>query len=289
MNWLVFHVLSGQVFFTGVALVIVAALASTRSKPVMKRVTILAFMVGAIAIAISSAAIPYWYNMVALVVTVVWTASFTIAAWRQWSSFAVIVVWVIAVAIELPYHITPTLTPAPSREMTVIGDSVTAGIGETDESERWTNILAAQHNLVVQDISHAGVTTASALKRAKRQTITSPVVLLEIGGNDLLGSTSAIQFAHDLDVLLTHVSTPGRQVIMFKLPLPPFHNEYGRIQRTLAKKHSVSLVPKRVFLSVLAAGDSTLDTIHLSAVGHKHMTARVWALVSSAFSVKRAG
>jgi acyl-CoA thioesterase-1 len=285
MNWLVFHVLSGQAFFTGVALIVVAALASRQSKPIARRITALAFLIGVIAITISSTAIPYWYYAVALFVTIAWFASHYVKTWRRWSAFAVVAVWLMAAVLEIPFHITPTLTPARSRSITIIGDSLTAGIDETDNAKRWPQILARQHNLLVQEIAHAGATTASALKRVKTQPITSPVVLLEIGGNDLLGSTSSAQFARDLDALLTHICTPGRQVIMFELPLPPFHNEYGRMQRTLAKKHNVSLVPKLVLLLVLAEGDATLDTIHLSESGHKRMAACVGRIVRSAFPV----
>jgi acyl-CoA thioesterase-1 len=170
--------------------------------------------------------------------------------------------------------------------MTVIGDSVTAGTGSNDKSVKWPALLAERHSLTVQDISHAGETAASALKRSKAQRITSPVVVLEIGGNDLLGSTTSAQFSRDLDGLLTEVSGPGRQLMMFELPLPPFCHEYGRIQRSLAHKHQVQLVPKRVFLSILAASDSTLDTIHLSQAGHDAMATCVWQLGSSAYPAK---
>ena len=50
----------------------------------------------------------------------------------------------------------------------------------------------------------------------------------------------------------------------------------------------VSLVPKRVLLSILAAKDSTLDTIHLTQAGHHRMAACVWQLVSLAFPTKHA-
>ncbi len=283
MNGIVYHVASGHVFFTGVALIIIAALASTRSKPVVRRITVLAFLIGAVAITISSTAIPYWYYAVALVITAAWAVSRYIERWRRWSAFAVIAAWAVAVALEVPYHMTPTLNPVASRSMAVIGDSVTAGMGSDDTSDRWPNILAEQHNLTVQDMSHMGETAASALKRIKGRQIASPVVVLEIGGNDLLGSTSSAQFSRDLDALLAHVSSPGRQVLMLELPLPPLNHEYGRVQRSLARKHNVSLVPKRVFLSVLAADGSTVDTIHLSQTGHQRMAACIWHLVSSAF------
>ena len=71
---------------------------------------------------------------------------------------------------------------------------------------------------------------------------------------------------------------------MFELPLPPFCNEFGRAQRNVAAKHNVILIPKRVFLSVIAGSDSTLDSIHLSQSGHQFMADCVWKLVRSAFS-----
>jgi acyl-CoA thioesterase I len=104
MNWLVFHVASGQSFFSGVALVIVAAVASRSSKAVLKRIAVLGFVIGVIAIVISSTPIPYWYYGVALVPTAVWIASAYVTKWRRWSAFAVVAAWTIAAVIE--YHIT---------------------------------------------------------------------------------------------------------------------------------------------------------------------------------------
>lgn len=106
---------------------------------------------------------------------------------------------------------------------------------------------------------------------------------MEIGGNDVLGTTTTSQFATDLEALLSNIATSDRQVIMFELPLPPFYHEYGRIQRTIAARHHVILIPKRVFLSVIAGNDSTLDSIHLSEAGHESMAATVWRSVGSAF------
>jgi acyl-CoA thioesterase I len=285
MNWLIYHIASGHAFFSGVALLIVAALASTRSTPIARRLRVWALLIGVIAVAISSTPIPYWYYGIATVITIAWLVSGYLGKYGRWGRTAVIVAWAISAAIELPYHLTPSLAPAPLRSMTVIGDSVTAGMGASDESVRWPTLLAKEQKLSIQDISHPGETAASALKRAKSQQILSPVVLVEIGGNDLLGGTSSAQFSRDLDALLAYVCAPGRQVIMFELPLPPFRHEYGRIQRSLTRKHGVALVPKRVFLSVLAANDSTVDTIHLTQAGHQRMAASVWKLVRPAFPV----
>ena len=287
MNWLVYHIVSGQAFFTGVGLLILAAVSSTSTRPIFSRITVLSFLIGVIAVVISSTAISYWCYGVAGAVTLVWIASRFKPAWRRWSACAVVAVWLIAALLELPYHITPSLDPARTRTMTVIGDSVTAGVGGDETSETWPHLLARQHQIAVQDISHMGETAAAALKRAKSQSIESSVVVVEIGGNDVLGSTTSAQFAMDLDALLDHLAAPNRQLIMFELPLPPFCNEFGRVQRMVAAKHNVILVPKRVFLSVIAGSDSTLDSIHLSQSGHQFMADCVWNFVQSAFDSSR--
>lgn len=283
MNWLVYHIASGHAFFTGVGLVILAVLVSRRNKPISNRIAVLAFLIGAVAITISSTPIPYWYYVVALVPTVAWVISRYVKSWNRWAPTAVVAVWLVAASLEIPYHMTPSLSPVTERSIAVIGDSVTAGMGGRDKSKKWPAILANQHDLDVQDISHMGETAAAALKRVKKQQISASIVIVEIGGNDLLGSTTSAEFELDLDALLAYISAPNRQVVMFELPLPPFCHEYGRIQRSLARKHRVALIPKRIFLSVLAADDSTLDSIHLTQAGHDRMANGVWEIVRSAF------
>lgn len=283
MNFLVYHIVSGQSFVSGVLLLVVAAFASTRSKPIFRRVTVLSFLIGTIAVVVSSTAVPYWFYAIATTVTLIWIASGFKKEWRRNSALAMGGIWLIAALIELPYHITHSLEPAETRTITVIGDSVTAGVDGDETSETWPRLLARQHQVEVQDISHIGETASSALKRAKSQSIESSIVVVEIGGNDILGSTTTAEFARDLDALLAFLESTDRQVIMFELPLPPFCHEFGRIQRTVAARHNVTLVPKRVFLSVIAGNESTLDTIHLSQSGHQFMADTVWSLVHDAF------
>lgn len=307
MNPLVYHIASGQSFFSGIVLVIFAATLSIRRETqqerlldevptangrdhLKRRASFLAFLVGSLAIAFSSAAIPYWLYAVAGVVSVSWSVSWYCNRFRtpksRWLPHAMITTWILVTVWEAPFHFTPSLMPVESREMAVIGDSITAGTGSLSDSDRWPELLASEHQLTVLDFSRAGETSGSALARLRKGEIRidSSVVLLEIGGNDLLGPTNAAQFASDLDELLSTVTSSDRQVMMLELPLPPFHNEFGLAQRRLARKHGALLIPRRVFLSVLAAEESTLDTIHLSRHGHKGMAECVWQLVRSAFS-----
>jgi acyl-CoA thioesterase-1 len=286
MNWLVYHLVSGQAFFTGVLLLIIAALADGDSRPVIKRLRFLVFFVGLVAVVISSTAIPDWVGILATGATLAWILSRYRVTWRRGAQSAFVAVWLLAGLTEIPYHRMPSLHPAVDRRLGVIGDSVTAGIGSDETADTWPALLARERNLQIQDISHVGETASSALKRARSQRLDAPVVVIEIGGNDILGTTTAAQFERDLDALLTFLAADDRQIVMFELPLPPFFHAYGRVQRALAAKHHIGLIPKRVFLSVIADRQATLDTIHLSQAGHQRMADRVWRVVRSAFEAQ---
>ncbi len=89
-------------------------------------------------------------------------------------------------------------------------------------------------------------------------------------------------FEQALDVLLAKLRDGGQTVVMFELPLPPFHNRYGQAQRRLAKQHGVLLVPKRVLIGILTSNRATVDSIHLSRRGHELMSETVWVIIGPA-------
>ncbi|WP_254512922.1 SGNH/GDSL hydrolase family protein [Anatilimnocola floriformis] len=281
MNPLVYHIASGQCFFSGIALLVAAAFLRQRAGNLWRRLTWLAMFLGLLAVTLSSTAIPYWFYAIAIVATLPWFSIHYQQHWLHWAPHAMIAAWLIAAAVEVPYHALPTIKPTANRALTILGDSVTAGVGD-DQTETWPKIIAREHQLEVQDISHVGETAASALKRIQKTPPTAPLVIVEIGGNDLLGSTTSAQFDHDLNALLAELSKRDCQIIMFELPLPPFYHEYGRVQRAAAKRHHVALIPKRGFLSILAGNGSTLDSIHLSQAGHQRMAEMVWQLIEPA-------
>jgi len=282
MNWLVFHIGSGHSFFTGMALVPFAVGISYWQRPIARRLVGIALLIGAAAIAFASAAIGYWVYALLLASLIAWLSSGWWPKGRDYTAAAVVACCLIAIGLEVPYHISPTVESVPSRSLAVIGDSVTAGVN--DGTVTWPKLLADTHGVEVQDTSHVGDTAESALKRVKKEPIKAPLVVIEIGGNDLLGSTTAAEFADDLDALLIELTEPGRQLVMFELPLPPLYHEYGRAQRTVARKHGVKLIPKREFLSIIAPKEATLDTIHLSAEGQRQMAGTVWRVIGPAYT-----
>jgi len=120
----------------------------------------------------------------------------------------------------------------------------------------------------VRNFSFGGAKVESALANAERITQADALVILEIGGNDLLAETSIPKFQEDLEKMLTLVCGPHRRVAMIELPLPPFYNRYGMVQRALAKSHGVTLIPKRYLAKVISTPGATVDGLHFSNTGH---------------------
>lgn len=275
-RWLIYHVASGQSFFTGAIAILLAVGMSPFVRGMGPRIARnLLALVGVIGVAVSS--IPM--TLVAAVMLVVSTVGWAVAeALRQRSPRRVLIVirsivalaWIAAIAIEVPYHLTPRIPPLATRAIGVIGDSITAGV-EGPQAVTWPELLSVRTGITVRDGSRVGATTAAAQRQVAALSSEDRLVLIEIGGNELLGDTTPGRFAADLDALLGAVASPGRTLVMFELPLPPFCNRYGWHQRRLARKYGVALIPKRVLLGVLLSGGATIDSIHLSSGGHRAM------------------
>jgi lysophospholipase L1-like esterase len=99
------------------------------------------------------------------------------------------------------------------------------------------------------------------------------MIVLEIGGNDLLAWRRADVFRADLDALVAAINAGGHyRVIVVELPLPPLANRYGLAQRRAIRAlPNRVLLPKRVLAGILTARGATVDGIHFSPKGHEKM------------------
>ena len=182
----------------------------------------------------------------------------------------------------------PDARGAPSREpdADVVGDSLGAGVG--GEANTWPRLIANGHGVVVQD-SRSGRDGGFGFESGRSRDRSGALVLAEIGGNDVLGGTSPGSSSEGLDALLRACGPEGRTVIMLELPLPPFSNSYGAIQRRLARRHGARLVPKRLLIGVLTTRRPTRDSIHLTEPGHALMAETILDILEPAFGREALG
>jgi acyl-CoA thioesterase-1 len=288
MRFVIFFFGSGLALFVGVALVLLAAmLFALRHRTGLRRAAPVTAITGLIFVALSAAPLPCWYYAGAGIITLAWLiieqSSKLALAKRGYLRLIVAGVWITGAVLEAQYSTTPSIKATSQPALWIIGDSVSAGTGNP-KIETWPRVLARKYSVVVHDHSQVGATVATALRKLDKEPLGNGLILLEIGGNDLLGTTTAASFEDRLDRLLAEVCQPGRTVLMFELPLPPFCNQYGMAQRRLAAQHGVILIPKRIFAEVLTTGDATLDGVHLSQPGHNLMAETVWSIIGPAYS-----
>jgi acyl-CoA thioesterase-1 len=288
MRWMIYIMGSGWFVLLGIMCISLALLSfSTPGRlPGQRRLGVLLSLLAAIFLTICGTPFPDWFYWLAGCVSLLWfvaeqSTPLGRIRTRQRLRTITVLVWLSGLAWELPYHFVPVVRVSAQSPLSIVGDSVTAGIGE-HEAITWPNVLARDHGVDVHDFSRMGAGVASALTQAERLGDSGGLVLLEIGGNDLFRPISVADYELGLERLLTQVCTDNRTVLMFELPLPPFYNRFGQVQRKLAARHRVPLIPKRILMGVLTGKDTTLDSIHLSQAGHDQMAKVVWNLIRSA-------
>lgn len=180
--------------------------------------------------------------------------------------------------VEFSHRRMPRIAGSESDHLVVIGDSISSGIDP--RSPAWPVQLDKTCRVNVKNLARPGAQVIEGVRMATDLTDSDRLVLIEIGGNDLLMGTSSDEYGSALDALLSRVTAPNRTVAMFELPLLPNKIAYGQIQRRLSAKYHVSLVPKRYFAQVLGGANATTDGLHLSTSGARRMATLVAQIVS---------
>lgn len=284
MGWVIYLFGSGLIFFVGATCLLMSLALFSYCKQRWQLILVnVIYLLGVMLVGMSATPSPYWSYVLAGIVTVaafvVEQSSRSTASKRKlWLRALTACCWLGMVAAELSHQFVPTVGVRNSPALYVIADSVTAGVDDPG-IVTWPKLLARSHHIQVHDFSRMGATVNSAFAQAERLPQKGGMVLVEIGGNDVLGTTTARDFEQGMDRLLTRICVPDRSVLMFEVPLPPLGNDYGIIQRRLAAKHKVPLIPKRILIGVLTGHEATTDSIHLSQSGHNHMAAVVWDVI----------
>lgn len=283
MQPFIIHLAAGHALFSGTAAIVAGAGLSLVPKKWARAPSRLLGLAGAVIVAFSAAPLPFWFYTLWGILFLLWMISSGGSGRRaKAAKLALLIICGVAVLIELPWHRQPTLPKGPYHTLYVIGDSVTSGIGQGERT--WPNLIAGRSTLRVVDLSQAGDRVETAYAEVTKVTEPGALVILEIGGNDLIGSvkTSAADFDRHLDRLLQGVSGSGRQVVMLELPAIPGRNRFGMSQRRLSRRYGVRLVPRRYFVSILAPPENTVDGIHLSQQGQDAMADLFWKIIGPA-------
>ncbi len=173
---------------------------------------------------------------------------------------------------ELQWWPRPNINVADAG-VVVIGDSLSAGIGTADKI--WPVVLAENSGLKVVSVAFPGARIADGVKQLGRASVEGRVVVILLGGNDMLGRGSARAFHADLESLVLAVRAGGGRPFLIEFPVLPIREGFGRAMRDVAVRQAVPLLHRRYLAAVLQAPGATVDGLHLSGSGHRDMARTV--------------
>ena len=207
--------------------------------------------------------------------------------WRRFhiaSSVLLVLVLLIIPITEFAHRRLPAIQGETSDHLVVIGDSISAGMGT--HVRAWPEVMQEMTGAKTTNLSRPGATMADGFSLANRVTEQDHLVLIELGGNDLISGERADDFERSLAEVLAKLASPKRTIVMFELPLLPQRTAYGRVQRHLANRYGVWLIPKRFLTAVISGKDATSDGLHLTDLGVRRMASLVAHVLSSVLKTR---
>jgi acyl-CoA thioesterase I len=163
----------------------------------------------------------------------------------------------------------------------VLGDSISAGYG-VEPDEAWPARLAQRTGWRIVAAGINGDRTSGGRQRlpALIDEHRPALVLIELGGNDLLRGVPAAQIAGNLDAMIEKARAGGARVALMAAPQPSVLGAVtglaaATLYADLAKRRKVPLI-ERALPSVLSDEDLRQDAIHPNAAGHGALAERAF-------------
>jgi len=164
----------------------------------------------------------------------------------------------------------------------VVGDSISAGFG-VDSDEAWPARLAQRTGWRVVAAGVNGDRTAGGRLRlpALIDEHAPALVLIELGGNDLLRGVPAPEIAANLEAMIETARARGARVALMAAPQPSALGVLtglapAGLYAEIARRRKVPLVEKAL-PSVLSDEKLKQDAIHPNAAGHDALAERALA------------
>ena len=165
----------------------------------------------------------------------------------------------------------------PSNGQTIIalGDSLTAGVGASQGNDLVT-MLSKKIGKPIINAGISGDTTADALARLQNYVLSKnpKVVMVFLGGNDLLQQVSPTQTFQNLSTIVKKVQQQGAVVLLVGIRGGVFSYNYLNDYRSLAATTHSAFVPD-VLDEILGRPNLTSDPVHPNDAGYKIIADRI--------------
>lgn len=187
-------------------------------------------------------------------------------------------------AVVLVLMIVISTAVSAERSLVVIGDSLSAGYGMT-EQQSWVHLLkqriAARYRVVNASISGDTSRGGSARLGILLKRLPVSVAIIELGANDGLRGIDLAQTRKHLSDIIVRLQQADAKVLLVGMQIPPnlgpaYTSDFKAMYPQLAAQHNVPLVP---FLLDNVADRSELmqaDGAHPTATAQPQLLDNVW-------------
>ena len=206
----------------------------------------------------------------------------------------VLVLWLLLGAMAWDWHATShtTLRPVlqPDRPVVVLGDSLSSWQGS------YAVDLEKRLSIPVVNLALPGISSAEGVELLPRLIDARPqLVVLELGGHDFLQGEPREQTERNLERLIEASRSQGAFVILFEIPRGIISDDYAGLDRELAHRYDLELIPDGVirslmfWSSVIPPGAWTQgpwlsdDGLHPNAHGNAFLADHVAAVAARVF------
>lgn len=204
------------------------------------------------------------------------------ASWRirpRRGFFLLVACIVLAVACSKPRE---SALPAGT-QVVALGDSLTAGNGVSAQ-EAWPSLLAARTGWVIINGGVSGDTSAGGLSRlpALLDEHSPKLVLVSLGGNDMLRKVPETETIANLERILALVRAQGAHAVLLATPRPSLAGAVfnalsaADFYRQIAESKKIPLIEKAL-PEVLSDVNLKGDPLHPNAAGHSLLADKIFA------------
>ncbi|MEN6587350.1 MAG: arylesterase [Sulfuricella sp.] len=175
----------------------------------------------------------------------------------------------------------------PGSQVLALGDSLTAGNGVAPD-EAWPSLLAKRTGWHVINGGVSGDTSADALQRlpALLEEHKPVLVLVTLGGNDMLRRIPQEETVANLGQILAQIKAHGAKAVLLATPKPSvagaaFHSlSAADFYQEVADAHHVPLI-EDALADVLSDPQMKGDSLHPNASGHKLLSEKLFDALKS--------
>lgn len=204
LYWWLLQFANGNAFFVGIAILLATFTLDYKNiLPKQKFIWRIISVVGATFAIVSATPLPLLFYMVwgLAIIAAYCTIHLSLDKLKSYRKSSLIILLLLSLLImlwEIPYHLTPKFSYQKNLPIYVLGDSISAGLGEKNT---WPEQVAQKTQIPVFNLSKAGGTISTAILEAEGIQHDEALILIEIGGNDFFGRTTPAIFTQELEEL----------------------------------------------------------------------------------------